>query len=502
MLFDTAGPGAQRSIWTVSVLGQSARELREGAGAWEVSPDGTRIAFSPLASGASDFRELWVMDSQGGNPQKLITLGENDSLRNVHWSPDGKRLAFTSRPGNGGDWFHAAIETCDLTGANRTVVVSYERAWADDYCWLADGRIVYSGEETSGSFDGSLWQIGVDARTGAPTGRPKRITRWPESLVGALSASANGKSMTLLKETFQAQVYVGELAGGGSRLGPPRRLTNDEYADVPMAWTTDSKAVLFTSGANSARGIFKQGISQETAEALVTGTQGEILLRLSGDGAWVLYIDAPQAEADAGQLPSIPDRLMRIPVSGGAPQLVLETKAWQEFGCARAPASLCVVLEESPDEKHLTVTAFDPLQGRGKVLRTIDKDPSVPYNYYLGVLSPDGSTFALSRMGEPEIHIRLLSLSGGLDREVTVKDRPNLAWNSLYWSPDGKGLYCGSRSPQGGAILYLDLKGNARVLWQLKGTGGSSWGIPSPDGRYLAIGTVPVNSNVWMLEGF
>ena len=33
----------------------------------------------------------------------------------------------------------------------------------------------------------------------------------------------------------------------------------------------------------------------------------------------------------------------------------------------------------------------------------------------------------------------------------------------------------------------MDLKGNARVPWQFKGQGGNIWGIPSPDGRYLAI---------------
>ena len=61
------------------------------------------------------------------------------------------------------------------------------------------------------------------------------------------------------------------------------------------------------------------------------------------------------------------------------------------FGCARAPASLCVVLEGSPDDKLLTLSAFDPLKGRGKVLTTIGKDPSL---YYASALSPDGSIFA------------------------------------------------------------------------------------------------------------
>ena len=52
LLADAYEPGGHKSMWTVSVLGQSPRELREGASGFEVSPDGTHIAFSPL--GASD----------------------------------------------------------------------------------------------------------------------------------------------------------------------------------------------------------------------------------------------------------------------------------------------------------------------------------------------------------------------------------------------------------------------------------------------------------------
>jgi eukaryotic-like serine/threonine-protein kinase len=451
LLVDTAGPPAQHSMWTVSVLGQSARELREAAGGWEVSPD-------------------------------------------------GKRLAYTSRPVNAGGWFQAAIETCDLTGANRTVVVRYERKWGDDYCWLPDGRMVYSGEESAGSFDGNLWQIGVDGHTGAPTGQPKRITQWAGALLGSLYAGADGKQLTLLKQANEGQVYLSELTAGGRTMSAPRRLTNDENVNVPMAWTTDSKAVLFNSSRNGTWAIFKQGISQETAEVVVTGGQAAVLPRLSADGAWVLYLEPPKILWYVADFVSVASRLMRIPSSGGVPQLVLETKAGPTFDCARAPASLCVIVE-SHDEKHVTVTAFDPVRGRGKVLRTIDKDPSA---IYVASLSPDGSTLALSRgMGpETEIRIRLLSFSSGLDREITLKGWSTLAWNGLYWSPDGKGFYCGSVPSQGETLLYVDLQGNARVLWQRKGVRNTIWGVPSPDGRYLAMANWSLNSNVWMLEGF
>jgi hypothetical protein len=40
------------------------------------------------------------------------------------------------------------------------------------------------------------------------------------------------------------------------------------------------------------------------------------------------------------------------------------------------------------------------------------------------------------------------------------------------------------------------------VLWQYKTAPGAIWGIPSPDGRYLAMLGQAFNSSVWMLEGF
>jgi serine/threonine protein kinase len=62
-------PGGHQSIWTASVLAQSPRELREGAAAGEVSPDGTHIAFTIGRSGHSG-REIWMMGSPGRQPSK------------------------------------------------------------------------------------------------------------------------------------------------------------------------------------------------------------------------------------------------------------------------------------------------------------------------------------------------------------------------------------------------------------------------------------------------
>lgn len=482
LLADIREPGGRKSMWTVSLLGQSLRQLREDAAAFDVSPDGTHIAFG--RSGTLDYvREMWVMGFQGDNPQKILTVGEHEWLQSVHWSPDGQRLAYI-RVHFISDVEYFSIETCDLKGAKRTAVVQDTNVPLADFRWLPDGRIIYASD--------NLWQIGIDNHRGTPAGKPKRITRWAESNLGGLSTSADGKRLVMLRETNRSQISLGTLATGGTRMSPPRRLTNDEADDEPMSWTPDSKAVLFMSDRNGPMGIYKQGISQETPEPVFTGPhEAEVTTRLSADGAWILFAETKTAP------PRIDTefRIMRVPTNGGPSRFVLETRNMFNFACARAPATLCVIF--GLDEKQFTVTAFDPLTGSGKMLRTME-DPTDPT--YGSALSPDGSTAAISRLGEAEIHIRLLSLSGGSDLEIAVHGWPNLT--NLDWAADGKGFYCGSQSPQASTLLYVDLKGNARVLWQYKGGGGYIWGIPSPDGRYLALGGAVRNSNAWMLEGF
>ena len=84
---------------------------------------------------------------------------------------------------------------------------------------------------------------------------------------------------------------------------------------------------------------------------------------------------------------------------------------------------------------------------------------------------------------------------------------------SVDWSADGKRLFVSSTTPQGSALLQVALDGNAHVLWEQRGNnmpstqdgfGGPSapWGVPSPDGRHLAIYGWSLSANIWMIENF
>jgi Tol biopolymer transport system component len=508
--------GAEHSsAWLVSLLGGTPRKIRDGALAWSVAPDGSLIAYT--TGGGEGYWEstffssdmwstfynsdIWVMGPSGEDPRKIVAASEGEFLFNVIWSPDSKRIAykrFVSVP----DGVRCEIESRDLKGGEPAVVLSDPKLaprFGGGLWWLADQHLVYSfGDKVGGTSvtDTNLWEIRVDPRSGRPDGEPRQITNWSGfSLVGP-NTTADAKRLVFGRLNAEADVYVGELERGGTRLrAPPRRLTLDERNDWPHGWTPDSKAILFQSDRSGKENIYKQALDQDSAEPLVSGPQTNRLARVSSDGAWIIYESSEPRDNGRMNGISAPGQLRRIPVSGGPSELVLTTHSWHDHQCSRAPATLCLLGEQSDDQKELIFTAFDPVRGRGPEVARIGTNSG---HWYGWNLSPNGSEIAILYPAG-ENRIRLLPLGSGQPRDLVIKGWSGL--NSGDWSADGKGLYVSSWSPVGVTLLYIDLKGHAIPMWEQRG-GLWTWGVPSPDGRHLAIMALTLDSNVWMLENF
>jgi hypothetical protein len=54
-------------------------------------------------------------------------------------------------------------------------------------------------------------------------------------------------------------------------------------------------------------------------------------------------------------------------------------------------------------------------------------------------------------------------------------------------------------SRDGISLWHLDLEGRSRRIWENRSVTGSA-GLPSPDGRYIALQTSEESANLWMLE--
>ena len=73
---------------------------------------------------------------------------------------------------------------------------------------------------------------------------------------------------------------------------------------------------------------------------------------------------------------------------------------------------------------------------------------------------------------------------------------------SLDYTATGDGFFTSDYSTDFGArLLHVSMSGAVRVLWHNRGAH-FTWGVPSPDGKSLALLGSTQGSNAWMLEGF
>ena len=185
--------------------------------------------------------------------------------------------------------------------------------------------------------------------------------------MGEVGGTSDGKQLAITRRTWQGYVEVGELEGGGHNLKNARRLTLEESMDTPCEWTPDSKSVTFLSKRNGTWGIYRERLDQSTAQPVaIGGPDFKGCSVVSPDGSWIVYLSTT-----IGAASTAPGRIMRVPISGGPPQLVLEGPGIVDDFCARPPATLCSFMEETSDHKQTVFVGFDPIRARGKELTRV-----------------------------------------------------------------------------------------------------------------------------------
>jgi serine/threonine protein kinase/Tol biopolymer transport system component len=465
--------GYSATIWSVSVLGGAPRKLREDAGVESISSDGSQIAFT------TDPHNVWLMDSNGEHVKKVYSSPPHNEMWNFRFSPLGERLMYTEFP-------DGTLESRDLNGENPAKIISGMADRLRDYLWLPDGQVVYALSEPSPNVDTcNLWEVQVDVHTGKPQRTPKRLTNWAGVCAENLSATADGKEIAFQQWAGHSSVYIADVEASRLRITTPRRLTVNESWNVPTAWTADSKSIVFSSRFNGEAGLLRQRLDEEAPQPLVPG-MADISdhTPLSPDGSWFLYT--------ATAHPGGSDELMRVPVNGGVPEVVM-TGRNEGVRCARSRSALCVIAHRSV-QPTLTFSTFDPMKGRGSDIAQINVDPDSDCFWDL---SPDGSRVAVLEGLSGKVHI--ISLLGEPPRDVKTKGMETTQF--IDWTADGKAVFVSRPTRRGFELLRLDLRGNSQVIWEDRGGLGTS-ALPSPDGKHVAIRGWSVTSNFWTMTNF
>ena len=145
------------------------------------------------------------------------------------------------------------------------------------------------------------------------------------------------------------------------------------------------RSILFQSDRTGRNQIFRQQLGQDVAEPLIQGSHDEQAAELSPDGKWILYWSTPHA----ANSPASTKRLMRVPLSGGSPEKLLEipNDDAAAFECPYSAVAECVL--SRPENGRLTFYKLNPVGALGKQVGAINA-----HSTSFWAISPEGSRIA------------------------------------------------------------------------------------------------------------
>ncbi len=494
--------------WAISVTGGEApamvqRSVLQGT----VSPDGRSLAY--LGDGSPGKRSfgIWVGRFDSKWDRQLRAKRDDDWLFSPVWSPDAQWIAYM-HSWNTPQGLTSAIEVLPATGgAAKTILSETKLPEGNSICdlstggscltWSTDGRIFFSAR-TVGDLhfvesDHSIWEIRINRRTASAAAKPTRLAHWRDSGPGALSLTADGKRLVVVRCKQWTDVYLGELRSRGNKLEPPRRFTFDNHGSSPTAWMPGSQSILFSSDRTTRREIFTQQLHETVPTPLIQSPQADLdEAVMTPDRSWLLYREFKNANPN---VLSPAARLMRRHPEGGSSEVIVDepTDMQWDYGCGIEPKFSCVLSQlEGADNVFY---ALDLFKGKTAKLGRVQQGHFGPEAW---ALSPDTSRIAsVTDDGQ----IKLFSLQSRTWSDIRLGPR----WKRLLaiaWAPDGKSVFAVCWLANTYDLIHVSLNGAVTPLlhrgrWEYVHSL-----FPSPDGKYLAFEGGSFDANLWMLENF
>ncbi len=406
------------------------------------SPDGKAIAFSWNGLRQDNF-DIYVKPVDAGTPVRLTTNPRGEFR--PAWSRDGKFIAYVRITGARNDEVYIIPA---LGGAERKIA-EYRSRQFSSICWSPEGKFILLSDDWENK-GARIFKVAVEA----PDKR-QSLTQPPENFFDHTPRiSPNGKMLAFVRESPAALRDVYLMSFGDTEAV---RLTFDDLSIEGLAWTSNSRAVVFNSNRDGASRLWRVSISGGKPEKIPIGGPDiiEPSIALAGnrlayqkilvnDNIWKINPTDPEKKASLitssqrNILPDISRDGMKIVFSSN------RTGSFEVWVCdsgSKAPTQLTTLNSANPQWARWSpngdriVFSSEPVENNESALYIIPVGGGTPRKLADKALQP-----SWSRNGEwiyfategGQIH--KMAAEGGESKPLTTQGgiTPNESWDGEY----------------------------------------------------------------------
>ena len=353
---DVADDKSVTHLWMVSWDGKQDLQLtygKESAGSPRWSPDGKWLAFTSSREGEAKGSQVWVLDRRGGEAHQLTNVKED--LNGFEWSPDSRQLLLT------------LVEKDEPEDDKKDGKPKPPKPIVLDRFHFKQDVQGFLTQKQPHLFLFDVATKKLTKLTDAPmtgaTAYEEEGAKWSPD--GQEIAFVSNQSQPDPDRVNNNDIFVVQAKGGSA----PRKLTsfpgNDEG---PLAWTPDSKRILYRQGITPHYSIYD--MVQLMAVPATGGTPEPLAPSLDQ------WVGPPTVAADgksvlAGVAEDRVEYLAEFPLNGkGAPKR-LTTQLGSASGQHAAGGHVALLWttdSEAPEIYALEGTALRKLTGHNDAL--------------------------------------------------------------------------------------------------------------------------------------
>jgi Tol biopolymer transport system component len=462
---DIFGTYSGGDIWKLDVPSGRARRIIEEGFNPSFSADGKSIVFD--AAWASSSQRLWMVDSEGRNPQQ-ITSDASEDIDHVRprLSADGKRVVFQSQRRTKVD-----IEVIDLE-SRETISITDDAYQNVNPVFVAGvNGIAFSSDRSGGM---NIWFVPL-TDLGAPASEPLQISTGAGSDV-EISASPSTSQLVYSVLGINADLWKLPLdPRTGYARGAPEEVIASTREDSRGSWSAGDSLIAFNSDRTGEMNIWLYRVSDGFTRQLTSGRGGDYQPFWSPDNASIVFFSAREGSPDiwtvdvaTGELAQLTDspsvevnpcyspdgaHIAFLSDRGGRREVWLMNQDGSDQRPLTSSGAEGHFLRWMPDGERIVFTA----DGFAKTVRLHGSEPEILVDVAGGwhlSFSPSHSLIA-DVVGHKVVWISPTEGSepfvafGSEDLDVRI-DYP-------VWSTDGQWLLFDRVKPQGGDIWIVDL---------------------------------------------